>query len=159
MTGGKKMNENIRRLLEGVDGRLTSTSEIDQAADRAFVEALGISDFDIAQSDQGRITGPVAALQDALAEVEALVGASDTQFGKSSISRAQADSDLSQHARKVARWLDRNGDGEIRLQAIASNLHLSQQGVRDALDELMKREYVDLRPSVRTGAIRVQTMR
>jgi hypothetical protein len=153
------MNENIRRLLKGVDGRLTATSEIDQAGDRALIEALGISDFDIAQSDQGHITGPVAALHDAIAEIEALAGASDTQVGKSSISRAQADGDLSQSARKVARWLDRNGDGEIRLQAVASNLHMSQQGIRDALDELMKQEYVDLRPSVRTGAIRVQIMR
>jgi hypothetical protein len=160
MKEGKRMNENIRRLLDGAADRLTSASEIDNEGDRALVEALGISGFDLAQLDAGRITAPVAAVHDALAGVRAAAGAAEDEgSGLPWIDQAKADGDLSRTAKNVAGWLDKNGDGEVRLQAIGTDIHASVKAVRDALDELAGWAYVDLRPSIRTGAIRVKIMR
>lgn len=154
------MNENVRRLLDGAADRLTTTSEIDAEGDRALVEALGVSGFDLAQLDQGRITGPVAGLQDALAGARAVAGVDEDKPNVMPwIDQAKADGDLSRTAKNVAAWLSRNGDGEVRLQAIGTEIRASVNGVRAALDELASWAYVDLRPSVRTGAIRVKIMR
>jgi len=145
--------------LDGAADRLTTTNEIDSEGDRALVEALGISGFDIEQFDAGRITEPVAGLQDALSGARSAAGDDNEPAAKSWIDQAKADGDLSRTAKNVASWLDRHGDGEVRLQAIGSDIHASARGVRAALDELAEWAYVDLRPSIRTGAIRVKIMR
>ncbi len=155
------MNENVRRLLDGAADRLTTTSEIDHAGDQAHVEALGISGFDIEQLDAGRITEPVAGLQDALSGARAAAGddGDNEPAGLPWNDQAQADGDISPTAKNVASWLYRHGDGEVRLQAVGSEIHASMKAVRAALDELAGWAYIDLRPSIRTGAIRVKIMR
>ena len=154
------MNENVRRLLDGAADRLTSASEVESEGDRAFVEVLGITDFDLAQLDQDRVTKPVAALRNALDGARAAAGViEDEPSGLPWLDQAKADGDLSRTAKNVAGWLDKHGDGEVKLQAIGSAIHASAKGVRAALDELASWAYVDLRPSIRTGAIRVKIMR
>jgi len=160
MKEGKAMNENIRRLLDGAADRLTTASEVDHPGDRALVEALSLQPFDIDQLDAGRITEPVAALQDALADLRAVAGDDhdDAPARTHWIDQAKADGNLSRTAKNVASWLHRHGDGEVKLQAIGTDIHASVKGVRAALDELASWAYVDLRPSIRTGAIKIKIM-
>lgn len=154
------MSEKFRRLIQQAAERgLLFRSEVDAPATRAIDAAHSIGDFDLAQLDAGRITGAVAELQGAFAEFRALGGPEEPLSGLTWVEQARTDTDLSRAAKQVAAWLDKNSDGEIVMHDIGRSIHASPKAVRDALNELASWAYVDLRPSIRAGAIRIDIIK
>lgn len=122
--------------------------------DAALTAALGIGDFDLDQFEKGRLTPPVAALQSAIAAMEAEAGVSPDDDWLTSVRMVR----LSVEAVAVARWLDANGGGDVQLEEVARRTHLSLNAVGEALVDLAMAGFVGLGSSIRIGALKVEIL-
>lgn len=119
---------------------------LDQATENALSAALGVTQADIKAFMKGNTPKSIKALRESLRAVQSMFPNNDKASGLSWLQQAEADGDLSRHAKSVAKWLNQHGNGEVKFKYIALDLKLKIEFIRNSMNELQEWYCISIRP-------------